>query len=238
MGELEKLDWTTRPEVVSGQQPVLIVPFVPRFIADVTPENLLILITVQINVNTRIRRFAVFRISIVRFIRLTIEVNAATIAIRFFLKLSVAMRRRFRGGLILRGDTFIFAHFQRTLILTTNRLNDCDPAFESKPPNRRSTKNLEGELTSYLCLDRIHVSVNYRDLDARARKKFWNQFITKTYASSGVKTDWISDEDVQRLARHEKNGRQVGPNLSSFVWLSSDIVHRSSMQSEVQGRLH
>lgn len=65
-----------------------------------------------------------------------------------------------------------------------------------------------------ICIGRIHFSIHYPDLDANARKLIWKQFISKAYASVDVKTHLIRDKDVDELARHEMNGRQVGQTLN------------------------
>ena len=60
-------------------------------------------------------------------------------------------------------------------------------------------------------LGRIHFSIHYPDLDAKARRQIWKQFISKAFASSGARTGTISEEDADKLAKHEMNGRQVCP---------------------------
>ncbi|KAI4127267.1 MAG: hypothetical protein LQ347_004671 [Umbilicaria vellea] len=77
-------------------------------------------------------------------------------------------------------------YFQGVLILTTNRIGEFDAAFES----------------------RIHFSIHYPDLDRDARKKVWRMFLDKAQSNEGV-ASVISDGDVDRLAMHEMNGRQI-----------------------------
>lgn len=98
-------------------------------------------------------------------------------------------------------------YFQGILILTTNRIGECDAAFESTlctgpMPLYHPTANTP--------LGRIHFSIHYPDLDRDARRKVWRMFIDKAQSSEGV-TSNISDADVERLAMHEMNGRQVRP---------------------------
>ncbi|KAF8521951.1 P-loop containing nucleoside triphosphate hydrolase protein [Hysterangium stoloniferum] len=76
-------------------------------------------------------------------------------------------------------------YYQGILILTTNLIAHCDPAFES----------------------RIHFSVYYPELDFDSRKSIWQTFF-KQVSKSGAVPD-ISEEDVERLAKHVMNGRQV-----------------------------
>ncbi|KAF8532083.1 P-loop containing nucleoside triphosphate hydrolase protein [Gautieria morchelliformis] len=74
-------------------------------------------------------------------------------------------------------------YYQGILILTTNMIEQCDAAFES----------------------RIHFSIKYPDLDFESRKAIWRTFYGKVAESAGE----ISDEELNRLARHSMNGRQI-----------------------------
>ncbi|TFY64130.1 hypothetical protein EVJ58_g2831 [Rhodofomes roseus] len=69
------------------------------------------------------------------------------------------------------------------LILTTNLLDNIDPAFES----------------------RIHFCVRYPDLDFASRKAVWRTFLSKAGISEGD----ISERDFIRLAQVPLNGRQI-----------------------------
>lgn len=87
-------------------------------------------------------------------------------------------------------------YYKGILILTTNRIAQCDIAFQS----------------------RIHISVEYADLDQSARKQVWNTFLRK---AKGVENDVvvdISQEDVVKLSKIEVNGRQV-----SLIFLSINL---------------
>ncbi|KAI9713538.1 MAG: hypothetical protein M1820_000920 [Bogoriella megaspora] len=77
-------------------------------------------------------------------------------------------------------------YYQGIIILTTNRLDACDPAFES----------------------RIHFSIHYPDLGLDARKQIWKTFLTKAHQAED-RNATIRDEDLEILARHELNGRQI-----------------------------
>ncbi|KAK7047184.1 hypothetical protein VNI00_006850 [Paramarasmius palmivorus] len=79
-------------------------------------------------------------------------------------------------------------YYQGILILTTNLLEQCDAAFES----------------------RIHFSLHYPDLDFGARRKIWKTFYDR--ASKGAS---IGDSDLDRLASHTLNGRQIKNAVSS-----------------------
>ncbi|CZR51157.1 related to TOB3 (member of AAA-ATPase family) [Phialocephala subalpina] len=77
-------------------------------------------------------------------------------------------------------------YYKGILVLTTNRVTDCDPAFES----------------------RIHVSLHYPDLEFDARKEIWKTFIMK--AQKGEKNPQVMElEEIDRLAAHPLNGRQI-----------------------------
>lgn len=72
--------------------------------------------------------------------------------------------------------------FQGILFLTTNRAQNIDPAFES----------------------RIHISLHYKDLDAKSRRHIWAQFLGRS-----AKTDAVTDEQLDQLAEVSLNGRQI-----------------------------
>ncbi|KAK7702860.1 hypothetical protein SLS64_009471 [Diaporthe eres] len=78
-------------------------------------------------------------------------------------------------------------YFQGILILTTNRIAHCDPAFAS----------------------RIHISLNYPDLDAGARETVWRNFLGKAKGAQGDVVVDLSDPEIRDLAKVELNGRQI-----------------------------
>lgn len=73
-------------------------------------------------------------------------------------------------------------HRQGILFLTTNRAENIDPAFES----------------------RIHVSLTYQPLGFDSRRHIWTQFLGRT-----TNTETLTDEQLDRLAEVELNGRQI-----------------------------
>ncbi|KAF8576015.1 P-loop containing nucleoside triphosphate hydrolase protein [Ramaria rubella] len=79
-------------------------------------------------------------------------------------------------------------YYQGILVLTTNMIHQCDAAFES----------------------RIHFSIHYPDLDFESRKGIW-----KTFFAKATKGREIDEEDLNRLAKHEMNGRQIKNAVSS-----------------------
>ncbi|CAI7645434.1 unnamed protein product [Penicillium glandicola] len=76
----------------------------------------------------------------------------------------------------------ILEHYEGILILTTNRTQNIDPAFES----------------------RIHLSLAYKDLDAESRRQVWTQFINR---SSNIEA--FTDEQIDQVAELQLNGRQI-----------------------------
>jgi SpoVK/Ycf46/Vps4 family AAA+-type ATPase len=71
-------------------------------------------------------------------------------------------------------------YYQGLFFLTTNSINNFDPAI----------------------LDRVHLQLQYNDLDPIARKKILLQFLTQLDAT-------IEDEWINRFAEICLNGRQV-----------------------------
>ena len=92
-------------------------------------------------------------------------------------------------------------YYRGILILTTNMVAQCDPAFESTSVvvfvlnNEILTANL----------GRIHFCIQYPDLDFTSRKAVWKTFIRKALKDP----TGVSEEDVDRLSEHKMNGRQV-----------------------------
>ncbi|EMD40005.1 hypothetical protein CERSUDRAFT_46125, partial [Gelatoporia subvermispora B] len=87
-------------------------------------------------------------------------------------------------------------YYQGILILTTNLLDQCDVAFES----------------------RIHVSLHYPDLAPESRKIIWKIFFDKVLAPG----DEISQEELNRLAQCAMNGRQIKNTVSSAQCIALD----------------
>ncbi|KAJ7492168.1 P-loop containing nucleoside triphosphate hydrolase protein [Mycena latifolia] len=84
-------------------------------------------------------------------------------------------------------------YYQGIMILTTNLIAQCDPAFES----------------------RIHFSIHYPDLGFDSRKKIWQTFLAK------VSTD-VTSEDLDRLAIIPLNGRQIKNVVSNAQCIALD----------------
>ena len=73
------------------------------------------------------------------------------------------------------------------MFLTTNRVHNFDAAFQS----------------------RIHLALQYKDLDFAARKNVWEVFFKRVRAIEGMQVADFSNDDVEELARIDLNGRQV-----------------------------
>jgi hypothetical protein len=65
-------------------------------------------------------------------------------------------------------------------------------------------------------LGRIHFSIHYPDLNFESRKIIWKTFFTRTLKQQGLEFN-ISEEDLDRLAKREMNGRQVSLFLISYT---------------------
>lgn len=101
-------------------------------------------------------------------------------------------------------------YFQGILILTTNRIAHCDPAFAS----------------------RIHISLNYPDLDAGARETVWRNFLGKAKGAQGEVIVDLSDMEIHELAKVELNGRQVSlveKTTTFFVQLLTTYIRSRTL---------
>jgi hypothetical protein len=78
-------------------------------------------------------------------------------------------------------------YYEGILFLTTNRVKDMDEAFHS----------------------RIHIHLEYPDLDSEARRAVWAGFLERSAGADGVVKHQLGDEDVDKLAKLEINGRVI-----------------------------
>jgi hypothetical protein len=74
----------------------------------------------------------------------------------------------------------LLEYYQGTLFLTTNRVENMDPAFQS----------------------RIHVHLKYKELSSQSRRQVWKSFLEKMPCD-------FSDEELKELAGVMLNGRQI-----------------------------
>ena len=90
-------------------------------------------------------------------------------------------------------------YYQGIMFLTTNRLRDFDDAMQS----------------------RIHLAFRYSSLGVGTRKGIWDTFLKKAITARG-EADY-SDENLDDLASHDLNGRQVG---TCFVEAMSSYANK------------
>ncbi|POR34752.1 ATPase family AAA domain-containing protein 3B [Tolypocladium paradoxum] len=78
-------------------------------------------------------------------------------------------------------------YFQGILFLTTNRVETFDEAFQS----------------------RIHIALRYDALDAKAKKTIFKMFIEKIKALGKLELQPFTDDELNDLAKHDLNGREI-----------------------------
>ncbi|PHH92424.1 hypothetical protein CDD83_7493 [Cordyceps sp. RAO-2017] len=78
-------------------------------------------------------------------------------------------------------------YFQGILFLTTNRVETFDEAFQS----------------------RIHIALRYDALDAKAKRTIFKMFIERIKAHGRLELQPFSEQDLDDLARHDLNGREI-----------------------------
>ncbi|PYI16413.1 P-loop containing nucleoside triphosphate hydrolase protein [Aspergillus violaceofuscus CBS 115571] len=87
-------------------------------------------------------------------------------------------------------------YYEGILFLTSNRAENIDPAFDS----------------------RIHISLQYPDLDAVSRRRIWAQFLRSTAD--------VTEAQLDSLAELELNGRQIKNLLKTAHLLARDQERR------------
>lgn len=92
----------------------------------------------------------------------------------------------------------ILEYYEGILFLTTNRVEDIDAAFQS----------------------RIHISLAYEGLSVSSRRHVWSNFLNAS-SSSDSKTHAFSDEDLDELALHPMNGREIKNVLKTAKLLAN-----------------
>lgn len=85
-------------------------------------------------------------------------------------------------------------YYQGIMFMTTNRVGNIDPAFQS----------------------RIHVALEYPDLTAESRRLIWRSFLQGTAAESE-----FTEQDLDELAALRFNGRQIKNILKTSQLLAS-----------------
>ena len=91
----------------------------------------------------------------------------------------------------------VLEYYEGFLFMTTNRIADIDPAFES----------------------RIHLSLQYSDLDPAGRKIVWKNFLGSCIDES-ASAQGFSGLELDKLALHELNGRQIKNVVKSALLLA------------------
>lgn len=95
----------------------------------------------------------------------------------------------------------LLEYYEGILFLTSNRVGNIDAAFES----------------------RIHLSLDYPELDEDSRKTVWRNFLVRGAAGSGVAlATGVSEEQINVLAQAQLNGRQIKNILKTSQLLASD----------------
>ncbi|KAF1971941.1 P-loop containing nucleoside triphosphate hydrolase protein [Bimuria novae-zelandiae CBS 107.79] len=93
----------------------------------------------------------------------------------------------------------LLEYFSDIMFLTTNRLENMDAAFES----------------------RIHLTLNYSDLDKTSRKHVWSTFLTTHARTKHSNVGAFTDAELEKLAKVQLNGRQIKNVLKTAMLLAS-----------------
>ncbi|QPH04701.1 hypothetical protein C2857_001917 [Epichloe festucae Fl1] len=99
-------------------------------------------------------------------------------------------------------------YFQGILFLTTNRVETFDEAFQS----------------------RIHIALRYDGLDSKAKKAILKMFIGRVEAHGQLAVEPFTDEDLDQLAKHELNGREIKNMIGSAQDLALNKAEALSMR--------
>ena len=104
----------------------------------------------------------------------------------------------------------LLEYHQCCLIMTSNRVEDLDPAFES----------------------RIDLTINYAPPDADSRLQIWRNFLRVSQRHAGSKRpEWdISEDAIQQLASLELDGRQI----KSIVKIATLLADREESVLGIQ----
>jgi ATPase family associated with various cellular activities (AAA) len=89
----------------------------------------------------------------------------------------------------------LLEYYEGILFLTTNRIDNIDSAFES----------------------RIHLSLQYEELDAPSRRHVWETFLSRT-----TKSTPFSEKQLNELVDYQMNGRQIKNVLKTAQLLASE----------------
>ena len=78
-------------------------------------------------------------------------------------------------------------YYRGILFLTTNRVKTFDEAF----------------------LSRIHVALRFTELSQDAKAQVWRAFLAKVGVEVGAPAAGVTEDELQRLAERDINGRQI-----------------------------
>nr|GAT46316.1 AAA family [Mycena chlorophos] len=120
----------------------------------------------------------------------------------------VFLQQRSKGDVSRNALVSIFLrqleYYQGILILTTNLIEQCDPAFES----------------------RIHFSIYYPDLGFDSRRQVWRTFLGRVMGDAIAR---ITPEQLDRLANIQLNGRQIKNTVSNAQSIAIDAQETFSI---------
>ncbi|KAI5854058.1 P-loop containing nucleoside triphosphate hydrolase protein [Tricharina praecox] len=103
----------------------------------------------------------------------------------------------------------LLEYFQGIMFLTTNRVETFDEAFQS----------------------RIHIALKYNDLDRKAKRIIWGTFLDMKKKNADIQLRKIVTEaELDGLARHKLNGRQIKNVVRTAQALSSSMEEALSMK--------
>jgi SpoVK/Ycf46/Vps4 family AAA+-type ATPase len=93
----------------------------------------------------------------------------------------------------------LLEYFEGLMFLTTNRVENLDQAFES----------------------RIHLHLQYQDLDKSSRRKIWSAMLQHSADRKGANVGPFSDAELDKLAKTPLNGRQIKNSIKTAQLLAS-----------------
>jgi hypothetical protein len=108
----------------------------------------------------------------------------------------------------------ILEYFEGTMILTTNRVQTIDAAFKS----------------------RIHLSLTYPPLSAKARRELWETFILK--GTKPQRPRWLDAKFLKTISEEEVNGREIKNIVRVAHALAVDDKRSMKSRDILQGLQH
>ncbi|KIW97685.1 uncharacterized protein Z519_01269 [Cladophialophora bantiana CBS 173.52] len=100
-------------------------------------------------------------------------------------------------------------YYSGILVLTTNRINSMDPAFQS----------------------RIQVAIAYSELSTKQREGIWGSLLNSNLIDSTESDKAIIEDHIPQLAQYPLNGRQIRNTLKlSAIMAAADLVSDRKVQ--------